>query len=111
MAISIRRDVGEERASWKGIRSGQASIRPPPASMQKIADRLAVVLVLAGLVKGSFAALERFTAAQWVAGVYLGIGGGALAFILWVMALARATPTRVANTMTVNPIAAAWRRC
>jgi len=67
----------------------------------------AVVLVLAGLAKGSFAALEHFTAAQWIAGVYLGIGGGALAFILWVMALARATPTRVANTMTVNPIAAA----
>lgn len=66
----------------------------------------AVVLVLAGLVQGSFAALEHFTAAQWIAGIYLGIGGGALAFILWVMALARATPTRVANTMTVNPIAA-----
>lgn len=66
----------------------------------------AAVLVLAGLVKGSFAALGHFTPAQWIAGIYLGIGGGALAFILWVMALARATPTRVANTMTVNPIAA-----
>ena len=66
----------------------------------------AAVLVLAGLVKGSFAALDHFTTGQWVAGVYLGVGGGALAFILWVMALARATPTRVANTMTVNPIAA-----
>jgi drug/metabolite transporter (DMT)-like permease len=33
-------------------------------------------------------------------------GGGALAFILWVMALQRTTPTLVANTMTVNPIAA-----
>ncbi|SFH69238.1 DMT family transporter [Bradyrhizobium sp. cf659] len=65
----------------------------------------AVVLVLAGLVKGSFAALDHFTTAQWIAGIYLG-AGGALAFILWVMALARATPTRVANTMTVNPIAA-----
>jgi len=64
----------------------------------------AVVLVLAGLVKGSFAALDNFTTAQWIAGIYLGAGGGALAFILWVMA--RATPTRVANTMTVNPIAA-----
>ncbi|WFU28673.1 DMT family transporter [Bradyrhizobium sp. CB1717] len=66
----------------------------------------AVVLVLAGFAKGSFAALDHFTSAQWIAGVYLGAGGGALAFILWVMALARATPTRVANTMTVNPIAA-----
>ena len=34
------------------------------------------------------------------------IAGGALAFILWVLALERATPTRVANTMTVNPVAA-----
>ncbi|MDD1516758.1 MULTISPECIES: DMT family transporter [Bradyrhizobium] len=66
----------------------------------------AAVLVLAGFVKGSFAALDHFTTGQWMAGIYLGAGGGALAFILWVMALARATPTRVANTMTVNPIAA-----
>lgn len=67
----------------------------------------AVVLVPAGLLKGSFASLEQFTTGQWIAGIYLGVGGGALAFILWVMALARATPTRIANTMTVNPIAAA----
>lgn len=66
----------------------------------------ALVLVLVGFAKGSFAALDHFTTAQWIAGIYLGAGGGALAFILWVMALARATPTRVANTMTVNPIAA-----
>jgi drug/metabolite transporter (DMT)-like permease len=66
----------------------------------------AVVLVLVGFAKGSFAALDHFTTAQWIAGLYLGAGGGALAFILWVMALARSTPTRVANTMTVNPIAA-----
>jgi drug/metabolite transporter (DMT)-like permease len=66
----------------------------------------AVALVCVGLAMGSFAALAQFTTAQWIAGFYLGAGGGALAFILWVMALARATPTRVANTMTVNPIAA-----
>ena len=45
-------------------------------------------------------------AAQWIAGIYLGVGGGALAFTLWVMALQLTTPTLVANTMTVNPIAA-----
>ena len=50
--------------------------------------------------------LGHFGFPQWLAGVYLGVGGGALAFILWVLALERATPTRVANTMTVNPIAA-----
>ena len=54
----------------------------------------------------STAALREFGAPQWIAGLYLGIGGGALAFILWVLALERATPTRVANTMTVNPLAA-----
>ena len=64
-------------------------------------------LVIVGLLTGSIVALKSFGTAQWIAGVYLGVGGGALAFILWVLALQRATPTRVANTMTVNPIAAA----
>ncbi|HYD05749.1 MAG TPA: EamA family transporter, partial [Reyranella sp.] len=67
----------------------------------------AVALVVAGLLTGRLAVLEGFTQAQWLAGVYLGVAGGALAFILWVLALQRASPTRVANTMTVNPIAAA----
>jgi drug/metabolite transporter (DMT)-like permease len=67
----------------------------------------AAVLILVGTVSGSLAALTSLTAPQWIAGGYLGIAGGAAAFILWVMALARATPTRVANTMTVNPVAAA----
>jgi len=63
-------------------------------------------LVAVGLLTGRIGVLSEFGAPQWVAGLYLGIGGGALAFILWVLALERATPTRVANTMTVNPIAA-----
>ncbi len=67
----------------------------------------ALALVIVGTFTGSFAALKNFEAPQWLAGIYLGVGGGAAAFILWVMALERATPTRVANTMTVNPIAAA----
>ncbi len=66
----------------------------------------AVVLALAGLATGRIAVLAAFDAPQWIAGIYLGVGGGALAFILWVLALQRASPTRVANTMTVNPIAA-----
>jgi drug/metabolite transporter (DMT)-like permease len=67
----------------------------------------ATVLVLAGLAGNRMATLAGFAAPQWIAGIYLGVGGGALAFILWVLALQRASPTRVANTMTVNPIAAA----
>lgn len=67
----------------------------------------AAVLIVAGLVTGRVSVLASFGAPQWIAGIYLGVGGGALAFILWVMALQRASPTRVATTMTVNPIAAA----
>jgi len=67
----------------------------------------AAALILLGAATGSIMVLKNFGTGQWIAGLYLGIGGGAAAFILWVMALARASPTRVANTMTVNPIAAA----
>lgn len=66
----------------------------------------AAVLIVVGLLTGRLAVLADFNAAQWIAGLYLGVGGGAAAFILWVMALQRTTPTLVANTMTVNPIAA-----
>ena len=66
----------------------------------------AAALILAGSVTGSVATLSQFTTPQWIAGLYLGIAGGALAFILWVLALERASPTRVATTMTVNPLAA-----
>jgi drug/metabolite transporter (DMT)-like permease len=64
-------------------------------------------LTLAGVATNRISVLADFGAPQWIAGVYLGVGGGALAFILWVLALERATPTQVANTMTLNPIAAA----
>jgi drug/metabolite transporter (DMT)-like permease len=67
----------------------------------------AAVLLVAGMLTGGLASLGGFGMKEWVAGVYLGVAGGALAFILWVLALERATPTRVANTMTVNPVAAA----
>lgn len=55
---------------------------------------------------GGFQSTLAFSAAQWAAVICLGVFGGAAAFYLWVYALERTTPTRVANTMTVNPIAA-----
>jgi drug/metabolite transporter (DMT)-like permease len=67
----------------------------------------AAALVLVGLLTDRVTILAKLDLSQWLAAFYLGVGGGALAFILWVLALQRATPTRVANTMTVNPIAAA----
>jgi len=66
----------------------------------------AAVLVLIAALTGRAAVLSGFGAPQWIAAGYLGVAGGALAFILWVMALQRASPTRVANTMTLNPLAA-----
>lgn len=67
----------------------------------------AAALVAYGAMTGGIGVLSGFDTNKWIAGVYLGIGGGAFTFIFWVMALQRATPTQVANTMTVNPIAAA----
>jgi drug/metabolite transporter (DMT)-like permease len=55
---------------------------------------------------GFLYSVSFFDAKQWAAAVCLGVFGGAAAFYLWVYALERTTPTRVANTMTVNPIAA-----
>ena len=66
----------------------------------------AVCLVFVVSVSGNFPITQSFTAEQWIAVIYLGVFGGAAAFFLWVLALRMTTPTRVANTMTVNPIAA-----
>ena len=67
----------------------------------------AAALVAVAALSGGLASLGSFGAREWLAGLYLGAGGGALAFVLWVVALNHASPTRVANTMTVNPVAAA----
>jgi drug/metabolite transporter (DMT)-like permease len=65
-----------------------------------------VSLVLAGSL-GGLATAATWTSAQWTAGLALGVFGGAAAFYLWSLALDHTTPTRVANTMTINPVAAA----
>lgn len=56
---------------------------------------------------GGIANVGNWTPALWIAGVSLGLLGGAAAFYLWSFALDHTTPTRVANTMTINPVAAA----
>jgi drug/metabolite transporter (DMT)-like permease len=65
----------------------------------------ASLVALAG-AGGGFAVTHGFGVPQWIAVAYLAVGGGAAAFYLWIFALERTTPTRVANTMTVNPLAA-----
>jgi drug/metabolite transporter (DMT)-like permease len=47
-----------------------------------------------------------FGAPQWAAVLFIGIFGATLNFYLWVWALERTTPTRVATTITVNPVSA-----
>jgi drug/metabolite transporter (DMT)-like permease len=66
----------------------------------------AAALVIASALSGGAAQLLGFALREWLAASYLAAGGGALAFFLWVYALQHASPTRVANTMTVNPLVA-----
>ena len=68
----------------------------------------AFCLVVASWTGGSFAPVASFGAAQWSAVLYLGLFGSALTFYLWSFALSRTTPTRVAVSITVNPVTAAW---
>jgi drug/metabolite transporter (DMT)-like permease len=61
------------------------------------------LLTWALLIHG-FDAAAHFSASQWLAVAYLGVVGGAGAFILWVFALSRTSPTKTAVTITVNPV-------
>jgi len=67
-----------------------------------------VCLVIIAGAAGSFAPVGDFAAAQWLAVAYLGVFGSALTFYLWAFALGRTTPTRVAISVTVNPITASF---
>jgi drug/metabolite transporter (DMT)-like permease len=66
----------------------------------------AVALTLLAWRTGGFAAAGGFGPPQWATIAYLGLFGAALVFYLWAFALARTTPTRVASTITVNPVTA-----
>lgn len=63
-------------------------------------------LIALCLATGRTALLLSFDTTQMLTGIYLAVGGGALGFFLWVVALRHASPTRVANTITVNPLIA-----
>jgi drug/metabolite transporter (DMT)-like permease len=55
---------------------------------------------------GGFAAAATFGRPQWIAVGYLVVIGAGVTFFLWVFALARTTPTRVATAITLNPVMA-----
>jgi len=66
----------------------------------------ALASIALSLLTGKYSLIENLNGQQWLAVICLGVFGGAAAFYLWVYALERTTPTRVTNTMTVNPISA-----
>jgi len=49
---------------------------------------------------------EAFGPPQWLSALDLGAFGSALTFYLWAFALERTTPTCVAISVTINPVAA-----
>lgn len=51
-----------------------------------------------------WAVVQAMGATQWAAALFLGVVPGAIGFFLWVYAVQRTTPTRVAATITVSPI-------
>jgi drug/metabolite transporter (DMT)-like permease len=63
-------------------------------------------LAVIAWIEGGFVAIASFGAAQWLALFYLGAIASSLSFFLWVSALERTTPTRVAATLTLNPVTA-----
>ena len=67
----------------------------------------ALLNIVFAATSGGLAPLDELRLAHWLAAAYLGIFAGGIGFYMWVYALKVATPTRVANTITVSPIAAA----
>ncbi|WGF86451.1 DMT family transporter [Marinivivus vitaminiproducens] len=55
---------------------------------------------------GGFGRLAHLDAPALAAVAYLGVVGSALIFWLWAVALARTTPTKVALSVTLNPVSA-----
>lgn len=63
-------------------------------------------LLLISLLTGRIALISSFSGGEALSGLYLAAGGGAFGFFLWVLALKYASPTKVANTITINPFIA-----
>jgi drug/metabolite transporter (DMT)-like permease len=66
-----------------------------------------VVLLPAAAAEGLVPAIERLDGQVLGLVVFLGVLGGAAAFLLWTWALSRLTPTQVAVYVNLNPIVAA----
>ena len=79
-----------------------------PATVTTWAMLFGTVLLLpAALVEGLVPAIGRLDGQLLGVVVFLGVLGGAAAFLLWTWALSRLTPTQVAVYVNLNPIVAA----
>jgi drug/metabolite transporter (DMT)-like permease len=67
----------------------------------------AVLLLPAALVEGMVPAIGRLDGQLLGLVAFLGVPGGAIAFLLWTWALSRLTPTQVAVYVNLNPVVAA----
>jgi drug/metabolite transporter (DMT)-like permease len=81
--------------------------RYPPLHVSAISMAAGTIALAfpAGL-RGVFSHAPHFTGTGWAAVLFLGTFGGALGFALWIWALQRSTPSRVAVFLALNPVAA-----
>jgi drug/metabolite transporter (DMT)-like permease len=78
---------------------------PIPFTVAAMAVGVVVLSAIAG-ASGGLDGVPDLGLVQILALLYLGVAGGALSLLLWSFALARTTPTRVAVSVTVNPVTA-----
>lgn len=89
------------------VLSGPIITRSSPLGFTIVAMAAgALVVTVISCVSGGFRTTYAFGATQWASVAYLGIFGSAVIFLLWSFALAHTTPTRVAVSVTVNPVTA-----
>ena len=91
-----------------GVLAKRALTRDPAVTVTAYAMLFgSVLLAPAALAEGLVPALGRLDGRLLALVVFLGVLGGALAFLLWTSALTRLTPTQVAVYVNLNPVAAA----
>ena len=79
----------------------------PPLQVSAVAMAAgALFLAPIAATQGLFTTAPKFTAGGWLAVGFLGVLGGALGFALWIWALQRSTPSRVAVFIGLNPVTA-----
>jgi drug/metabolite transporter (DMT)-like permease len=81
--------------------------RYPALTVSAVAMLVAVgFLAILAATDGFFSTQPRFTAAGWLAVVFIGVSSGA-GYFLWLWALGRGTPTSVTVFLALGPMTAA----